>query len=161
MRKLYLATLLIFLVLIISYACANSFQNYKAPERQETGENKFEYVDSPVYEGSDAGTFDPELGSVEAAVVKFLSSKNRQDEVWKAALVPEKEWTDRLNRKLEDWENWEILKWQLRRVEFINENRAFLTVYFEIDVEGDTHEGEDEFELVKKNEVWLILYPPT
>ncbi len=52
------------------------------------------------------------------------------------------------------------MKWQLKSFE-LNDDEAYLTVYFEIEYDGGTDDGEDEFELVKRNGVWMILYPPT
>ena len=146
--------------LIFCFACSQSAKTYNAPEKKDLGENNYEYIDSPLYAASEAGAFDPELGSAEEAVAKFLSSRVRGDEAWKDALIPEVEWDDRLKSKLEDWAEWKILKWQLKRI-VINGNRAGLTVYVELEYKGDTDDGEDEFELIKKNGVWRIFYPPT
>jgi len=135
---------------------------YEAPEKKDLGNNEYEYVNSPLYEGSEAGAFNPELGSAEAAVAKFLSSKARQDNTWKEALVPEAEWTSRLKSKLKDWENWKITKWQLKSIQVFNSNSsAYLTAYFEIEYDGEKDDGEDEFELVLKNGVWMVFTPPT
>ena len=160
MRKPYLLLLFVFCLLALCYACSTSYQSYEAPERKDLGNNEYEYVNSPLYEGSEAGAFDPELGSPEAAVAKFLSSQARGDSAWKGALVPEAEWPDRLKSKLEDWAEWKILKWQLKALQ-MDDSRAYITVYFEIEYDGDTDDGEDEFELVRKNGVWMVLYPPT
>lgn len=161
MKKSWPDIVCIFFILMVCSFCSQSNQVYKAPERQDIGDKVYEYVNSPLFEGKEAGAFDPELGSPEAAVVKFLCSKVRQDGVWKEALVPEEEWTDRLKRKLEDWDEWQVTKWKLKNIEFVNQKRIYLTVYFGIKIGGDTDEGEDEFELVLSDGVWKILYPPT
>ena len=160
MHRLLLPVLFVFCLLTFCYSCSTSSQSYEPPEKKDLGDNRYEYVNSPLYEGSEAGAFNPELGSAEAAVAKFLSSKARQDNAWKDALVPEAEWTDRLKRKLEEWKNWKITKWQLKSLQ-IDNSRAYLTVYFEIEYDGGTDDGEDEFELVLKNSKWKVLAPPT
>lgn len=160
MGRLCILILLIFCMSTFCFSCSASYQSYEVPEKKDLGDNKYEYVNSPLYEGTKAGAFNPELGSAEAAVAKFLSSKARQDATWKEALIPESEWSDRLKRKLEDWKNWKITKWQLKGLQ-IDNSRAYLTVYFEIEYDGETDDGEDEFELVLKNGVWMVLYPPT
>ena len=152
--------LTVLIILLLGFACAQSAKTYNPPEKKDLGDNNYEYIDSPLYAGSEAGAFDPELGSAEAAVAKFLSSRVRGDDAWKGALLPEAEWNDRLKSKLKDWAEWKILKWQLKRI-LIYSDTAGLTVYFEIEYKGDTDDGEDEFELIKKNGVWMILYPPT
>ena len=160
MKRLFSFIFSTFFLFIICSSCSSSFKPYEIPQKNDLGNNEYEYINSPLYEGSDAGVFNPALESAEAAVVKFLSSKSRKDEIWKEALIPETEWTDRLKRKLSQWDKWKITKWQLKRIE-TDENRAYLTVYFEIEYEGDTDDGEDEFELILKNGKWMVLYPPT
>lgn len=152
--------LFIFCLLIVCYSCSASYQSYEAPVKKDLGNNEYEYINSPLYEGSEAGAFNPELGSTEAAVAKFLSSKARLDGAWKEALVPEAEWTDRLKRKLAEWENWKITKWQLKSLR-IDDSKAYLTAYFEIEYDGERDDGEDEFELILKNGIWMVLAPPT
>ena len=44
---------------------------------------------------------------------------------------------------------------------FYKRSRAYLTVYFEIEYDGDTDDGEVEFELVLKNSKWMVLALPT
>ena len=117
MHRLLLPVLFVFCLLTFCYSCSTSSQSYEPPEKKDLGDNRYEYVNSPLYKGSEAGAFNPELGSAEAAVAKFLSSKARQDNAWKDALVPEAEWTDRLKRKLEEWKNWKITKWQLKSLQ--------------------------------------------
>ena len=160
MKKSCLFIFSVFFLVWGYYSCSTSIQPYNTPERKDLGDNMFEYVNSPLYEESMAKAFNPELGSPEAAVAKFLSSKARKDSAWKEALVPEEEWTDRLKRKIEEWNTWKILKWQLKRIE-IDEDKAYVTVYFEIEYEGGTDEGEDEFELILRNGIWRVFYPPT
>lgn len=162
MKKIWPGSVCIFFIIMMFSFCSQSNQIYKAPERQDIGDKIYEYVDSPLFGGKEAGAFDPELGSPEAAVVKFLCSKVRQDGVWKEALVPEEEWTDRLKRKLESWDRWQVTKWQLKSIQDVNENRVYLTVYMQLKIEGEIEEGEDDFELVLSHGgVWRILYPPT
>ncbi len=160
MNRSCVLVLLVFCLLTACYSCSTSFQTYKAPERKDLGNNEYEYSNSPLYEGSEAGAFNPELGSAEAAVARFLSSKARLDSAWREAIVPEAEWTDRLKRKLMKWENWKITKWQLKSLRIDNSN-AYLTTYFEIEYEGEKDDGEDEFELILKNGIWMVLSPPT
>ncbi|MBN1273573.1 MAG: hypothetical protein JXB26_15005 [Candidatus Aminicenantes bacterium] len=138
-----------------------SFKTYVPPERKKIKENVYEYIESPLYEGEEAGAFNPELGTPEAAVAKFMSSKARGDEAWKEALIPEYEWFERLRWKLETWAEWKVLKWQLREIQFNSQRSVYLTVFMEIEYKGETDSGEDEFELTLKNGKWLILTPPT
>jgi len=159
-RQCTLILCIFFLFTVFFYSCSTSSKPYNAPERKDLGDNKFEYIDSPLFEGPDAGAFNPELDSAEAAVAKFLSSEARQDGAWKEALIPESEWSDRLKRQLETWDEWKILKWQLKSIQ-IEDSTAYLTVYFEIEYDGKTDDGEDDFELVLKNGVWMIIAPPT
>ena len=147
-------------IIVFCLFCSTSYKPYEAPEKKDLGENTFEYVDSPLYEGSDAEAFNPELGTPEAVVVKFLSSRARGDKVWEETVAPPEERNDRLNRILNKWNDWKLTKWQLKRLE-IDDDEALLMVYFEIIYDGDkTDDGEDEFELELVNGVWMIKYPP-
>lgn len=156
--------LLVIVILMASgFSCTSSSTTrlYSAPEKKDLGNQEYEYVESPLYEGTEAGDFDPKPDSTpEAAVVKFLSSQARGDDAWNNALIQEAEKNDRLTRKLNSWNEWKITKWQLKKLQ-LDENRAYLTVYFEISYEGGLDDGEDEFELRLKDGTWLIVYPPT
>lgn len=161
MCRLCLKIVTVLSILMFGFACSQSSQTYSAPEKKDLGDNQFEYIDSPIYAGSEAGAFDPELGTPEAAVVKYLSSYARGDDVWKDALIPESEWDDRLKRKLAEWAEWKVHKWQLKSISFKDDNEVYLSVWAEIEIDGDVDEGQDEFELIKRNGVWIIVYPPT
>jgi len=141
-------------------SCSSAIQKYQVPEKANLGGGTFEYVNSPLFEGAEAGAFDPKLGSPEAAVVKFLCSFVRKDEAFEEALVPLGERDARLDDKLETWREWKVTKWRLRTL-YLDDDRAALTVYFGIAVQGEEDDGEDEFSLIRRNGIWLILYPPT
>lgn len=160
MHRSFGILLSILYLIVFCLSCSTSFEPYEAPEKKDLGENTFEYVDSPLYEGSDAGAFNPDLGTPEAVVVKFLSSRARGDKIWEETVATQEERNDRLNRILAKWDDWKLTKWQLKRLE-IDDDEALLMVYFEIIYDGtNTDDGEDEFELELVNGVWMIKYPP-
>jgi len=156
--------LFVIVVLLASgFSCTSSSSSrlYTPPDKNDLGNNEYEYISSPLYEGTEAGDCNPKPdSSPEAAVVKFLASQARGDDAWKSALIPEADRNDRLTRKLNSWGEWKITKWQLRKLQ-LEETRAYITVYFEISYEGGLDDVEDEFELRLKDGVWLIVYPPT
>ena len=73
-------------------------------------------------------------------------------------------WVDeglkRVKRKLAKWENWKITKWQLKNLQ-VDDSKAYLTTYIEIEYDGEKDDSDDEFELILKNGIWMVLAPPT
>ena len=104
MRRSLGILLPILCLVVFCQSCSSSFEPYETPEKKDLGENTFKYVDSPLYEGSDAEAFNPDLGTPEAVVVKFLSSRARVDKIWEETVASQADRNDRLNRILAKWD---------------------------------------------------------
>ena len=68
--------------------------------------------------------------------------------------------SDRIQRLLKEWDEWQLERFQLRGRKDPRTDEAYIKVFFEISVEGDTDDGEDEFEVVREGEGWRIARPP-
>ena len=132
---------------------------YVAPAT-EPGEDGWEiYPVAAMVDAEAARYLNPIPDSPEAAVVKFLASRVRGDDVWKGAVVSSPD--DRARRALEEWDEWSLDRFQLRGRKSSGADSFFLRTYFEISVDGDTDEGEDEFEVVREGGGWRVTSPPT
>ena len=145
-----------------SLACgrAPAAAPYTPPATRPAADGSDTYVDAPVVDRAAAAALDPVLGTPEAAVVKFLASRARGDDRWRDAMAPGAG-DERLQRALSEWSEWQVQRFQLRGRELAGPDRMRVTAWFEIAVEGDTDEGEDEFELALADGVWRIERPPT
>jgi hypothetical protein len=111
-------------------------------------------VDAPKAEW-----LNPVPDSPEAAVVKFLASRVRGDDAWQGAMVSSP--SDRAKRSLDEWADWELTRFQLRGKKETGPDAYYVRTYFEIAVEGDTDEGEDEFEVVREGGGWRVAGVPS
>lgn len=117
------------------------------------------YADAPMVDASAARGLDPAPDSPEAAVVKFLASRVRGDDAWEGAMVASP--SDRAKRSLSEWDEWELARFQLRGRKATGADSYYVKTFFEIAVDGDTDEGEDEFEVVREDGGWRVATPPS
>lgn len=116
------------------------------------------YTDAPMVDAAAARDLNPAPDSPEAAVVKFLASRVRGDDAWREAMVASP--SGRAERALAEWDQWELHRFQLRGKKETGADSYYVKTYFEIAVDGDTDEGEDEFEVVREGSDWRISSPP-
>lgn len=116
------------------------------------------YTDAPMVDAAAAKNLNPTPDSAEAAVVKFLASRARGDDAWREAMVASP--SGRAERALAEWDEWELHRFQLRGKKETGADSYYVKTYFEIAVDGDTDEGEDEFEVVREAGGWRISSPP-
>ena len=110
----------------------------------------------------DRGTargLDPAPTSAEAAVVKFLASHARADDAWRDATTASP--SGRSERALEEWEEWQLERFQLRGRKDLGADSAYVRVFFEISIDGRSDGGEDEFEVAREAGGWRVTQPPT
>jgi hypothetical protein len=148
------------LFLVSGVACGRATEPtaYVPPATQPGPDGGEAYLQAPIVDRASAASLDPHLGSAEAAVVKFLASRVRGDERWREAMAAGGD--ARVERALAEWAEWEVQRFQLRRRQVASDDRMLVTAWFEIAVDGDTDEGEDEFELVLADGSWRIVRPP-
>ena len=131
---------------------------YTPPKTEAAADGWQTYIDAPMVDRAAAEQLNPSPDSPEAAVVKFLASRARGDDVWREAMVSKS--SDRIQRLLKEWDEWQLERFQLRGRKDPRTDEAYIKVFFEISVEGDTDDGEDEFEVVREGEGWRIARPP-
>ncbi len=131
---------------------------YVAPASQPSGDGWETYPAAAMVDGEAARHLNPIPDSPEAAVVKFLASRVRGDDAWEDAMVASP--SDRARRALDEWQEWELSRFQLRGKKETSADSYYVKTYFEIAVDGDTDEGEDEFEVVREGGGWRVSSPP-
>jgi hypothetical protein len=132
---------------------------YTPPATRASADGAEAYVDAPLVDRAAAASLDPALGTPEAAVVKFLASRARGDDRWREAMARDTE--PAAERALAQWADWHVQRFQLRGRKAAGEGRMWVRAWFEIVVDGDTDDGEDEFEVALGDGVWRIVRPPT
>lgn len=130
-----------------------------APPAATVGDDGWEtYTNAPMVDAAAARDLNPAPDSPEAAVVKFLASRVRGDDAWREAMVASP--SGRAERALAEWDEWELHRFQLRGKKPASQTTQYIKTYFEIAVDGDSDEGEDEFEVVQEAGGWRISSPP-
>ncbi|MEM8961803.1 MAG: hypothetical protein AAGD38_10005 [Acidobacteriota bacterium] len=151
------------LLVLIAVACgaASGPTETTLPDMSTVAaEDGWERYDEPKrYVVADVATVNPSLGSPEAAVVKYLASKSRGDELWREAMVPGWEDNGRLVRQQARTATWKVLSFELRARKPTG-NDLWVKTHVELEIDGDRDGGEDEFELTQVDGVWRISRPP-
>ena len=131
---------------------------YVAPASQPGTDGWEIYPAATMVDASKAEYLNPIPDSPEAAVVKFLASRMRGDSEWEKAMVASP--SDRARRSLDEWQEWQLSRFQLRGKKETGADSYYVKTYFEIAVDGDTDEGEDEFEVVREGGGWRVASVP-
>jgi hypothetical protein len=139
-------------------AATPSESTYVAPVSQPGSDGWETYPTAGMVDAAGAEWLNPIPDSPEAAVVKFLASRMRGDDAWQGAMVSSP--SDRAKRSLDEWEEWQLSRFQLRGKKETGADSYYVKTYFEIAVDGDTDEGEDEFEVVREAGGWRVASPP-
>lgn len=116
------------------------------------------YLDAPMVDPAQAADLDPTADSPESVVVKFLASRMRGDMEWQEAIAFDS--SQRIIRQLEEWDEWELERFQLRARKPADASTVLIRVFFEISVDGQTDDGEDDFVVVQKDEGWRVVSIP-
>jgi hypothetical protein len=142
-----------------SGAATPSESTYVAPVSQPGSDGWETYPTAAMVEASKAEWLNPVPDSPEAGVDKFLACGVRGDDAWQGAMVSSP--SDRAKRSLDEWADWELARFQLRGKKETGPDAYYVRTYFEIAVEGDTDEGEDEFEVVREGGGWRVAGVPS
>ena len=97
----------------------------------------------------------------ESVVQFFYASRIRGDKEWEKVCQAEGDRSDRMNRKLEDYNEWTILEYKFVSKQEKNEEKCFIKLWMKISVDGETDEGEDEAEVELIGGKWVITSIPT
>ena len=159
-REARFVGLLSILILSFCAACnkAPAETAYTPPQTMGADGDWQSYVDPPLIEAALAKTLNPSLATPEGAVVKFLSSRLRGDAGWKQAMA--EPISSKAQRSLDEWDDWDLQRFQLKARRLDNQASALVRVYFEIRYGDDQDSGEDEFDLVNDNGDWRVRSPP-
>lgn len=117
------------------------------------------YVDPPTYDAETAEGVAPGDRSPEAAVVHFYASRLRDDRRYRDVLVPEP--SDRLERKLDTYDDWKFRAFRLVGRKATSADRYWVEIWFEIDIDGDVDDGTDEVTVRRVGDGWRIEQVPT
>ncbi len=149
-----------FLVLSLCTACGNAPAEtaYTPPQATGASGDWQNYVDAPIVDAAGAKGMNPGLETPEGAVVKFLSSRLRGDAGWKQAMA--EPITRSAQSSLDEWDEWELQRFQLKARRLDDQASALVRVYFEIRYGDDEDSGEDEFDLVQQDGAWRVRSPP-
>jgi hypothetical protein len=156
---------LLFIPLALLFACdsettpESGTPAVDASEEAESG-NSLIQLTTPITKenAADVKTFD---NSPESVVMYFYASRIRGDKDWEKVCQQPDERTDRMNRKLEDYEQWTILEYKFVSKVDKSDDRAYVKLWMKISVDGETDEGEDEAEVELINGKWVITSIPT
>lgn len=124
------------------------------------GENGWEnYVDPVMIDRATAATVRPEPASPEAAVALFLASRIRGDNAWQGAMSGD---LDRKGRKsVKNWRDWTLNAAQIKARKLRGEDRAYISVWMDVTIDGDAETGTDDFTVRREANGWRISGVPS
>lgn len=94
-----------------------------------------------IENAKDVNTFQ---NTPESVVIYFFASRIRKDKEWeKVCPTPDKR-TDELKRGLEEYNKWTFTKCRFVEKKEFEKNKFWVKVYMEINIDGETDNGEDE-----------------
>jgi hypothetical protein len=132
--------------------------SFTVPTTKEGKDGWQLYVDSKVYDREACASLEPSLDSPEAATVRFLASKARGDDDFKASLATSLD--ARAKHKLADWKTWRVVEFKLLGKKPGGQG-VWVKVEMTLDINGEKESGTDEFTVVQQGDGWRVLYPPT
>lgn len=88
----------------------------------------------------------------------YYASRIRGDEQWRKVVGPPESWSGRMQRTLEKQKSWNYLAYENKG--FQGNSEKYITVYFKVSINGRTDAGENEVEVKKNGDEWVIVKVP-
>ncbi len=148
MNKLSILTILVF-----------SFLTQAAFSQQD--DDWIVYEDAVLIDSSNASSIKDFENTPESIVTFFYASKIRNDNEWLKVIPEEGDRSERLNRKLEEYENWTFTKFKLVSKMESSEKQLWIKIFMEIVYEGGVDSGTDEVTVELIDGKWIITSVPT
>ncbi len=101
--------------------------------------------------------FDSE--DIESLVTYYFASRIRQDNEWMKALPDSSTWSGRMKASIKRHNEWNFIEFQNLGL-YEGKYGTYVKVYFQIEMNGRTDEGEDDVEIRKENGRWIISKVP-
>lgn len=92
-------------------------------------------------------------------VTYFYAAKIRQDNKWQKVLPKNR--SERLRRKLKEYEEWKFTKFKLVSKKEYEPGKMWVKIFMEIEYKGRKDSGMDEVTLERVKGKWIIVSIPT
>jgi hypothetical protein len=145
--------------LIVFIFVALSLITYKAHAQQDDDWILFENI--LTIDSTNAYSINDFENTPESIVMFFYASKIRNDDEWKQVLPEESERSERLSRKLEEYENWIFTKFKLVSKMEYEKNKTWIKIFMEIEFDSQQDSGTDEVTVEFIDGKWIITSVPT
>ncbi len=131
---------------------------FTPPVTRAGEEGQAKYVDPPTYDATKVADLAPGTGSPEAAVVHYMASRVRGDRRHRE--VMSRACSSDCAEALAEHDQWKFRAFRLVAREAESPDRVWITVWMQIEYEGEMDEGEDEFTVVEEAGQFRILEVP-
>jgi hypothetical protein len=98
--------------------------------------------------------------NIESMVTYYFASRIRNDEEWRNVLPDSSEWSDRMQYSIGKHNEWKFVEFKNLGIKHTDYGTS-VKVYFLINVNGKNEGGEDDVEIIKVNNKWVIVKVPT
>lgn len=126
---------------------------------QEKGKSEI-FENAQLIDATNAASFTNFENTPESVVSYFYASKIRNDEKWKEVILSERDRTPTLKMKLDDYEKWKFSKFKLISKEKSAGTGLWLTIFMEIEINGEREEETDQVTVQLINDKWIIVSVP-
>ena len=103
-------------------------------------------------------TFDAD--DIESMVTYYFASRIRKDNQWLEVLPDSTEWSSRMAYAINRHNQWNFVEFKNLGIYTGKYGGTYVKVYFVIEMEGRRDGGEDDVELKKVNDKWVIARVP-
>lgn len=131
---------------------------FTPPATRASEEGPLNYVDPPTYDATKVADLAPGTGSPEAAVVHYMASRVRGDRRHRE--VMSRACSSDCAEALAEHDRWKFRAFRLVAREADSPGQVWITVWMEIEFEGERDEGEDQFTVVEEAGQFRILEVP-
>lgn len=90
----------------------------------------------------------------------FYASRIRQDNKWEEVVQPADQRSDRMVNELEEYTKWTFSGYQFKEKKEVDPNKFYVSVWFEISVNGSTDDGTDQATVEMLDGKWVITEVP-
>ncbi len=116
---------------------------------------------APVITVQNASQYTTYENTPESVLNFFYASRIRKDKEWEKVVPLPEDRSEELDLELERYGTWTITNFHLVSISVIKYTKAFVKVYFKIEMNGRSEDGVDTAKLKIIDGKWTIISVPT
>lgn len=116
---------------------------------------------APVITVQNAAEYKTYENTPESVLNFFYASRIRKDKEWEKVVPMPENRSEELDLELERYGTWTITSFHLVSISVVKHTKAFVKVYFKIEMNGKSEDGVDTARLKIIDGKWTIISVPT